>query len=61
MAGKIPGCRKKKSPILYGLHEAYYDIIEKIGAITENPVKLSRKTIGDLRHSWMMMAEAYGV
>ena len=55
-----PGTQEEKESFSYGIHEAYYDKAGKVGAITENPVELSGETIEELRHSWVMMAEAFG-
>lgn len=44
----------------YGIHEAFYDEGHYVGAITENPVEPFGDTIEELRHAWLMMAEAFG-
>jgi hypothetical protein len=44
----------------YGIHEAFYDEDHHAGAITENPVEPFGDTIEELRHAWLMMAEAFG-
>ena len=51
---------QEEESFLYGIHEAYYDKAGKVSAITENPVELSGEIIEELRHSWVMMAEAFG-
>jgi len=45
----------------YGIHEAYYDLNGKVGAITDEPEELWGDTIEELRHSWMGMVEAFGL
>ncbi|MDY0094393.1 MAG: hypothetical protein RBT80_16995 [Candidatus Vecturithrix sp.] len=44
----------------YGIHEAFYDREGYVGAITSDPVGLSGDTVQELRHAWVMMAEAFG-
>jgi hypothetical protein len=44
----------------YGIHEAYYDKLDKVVAVTKDPISLCHETAEYLRHEWVMMAEAYG-
>ena len=44
----------------YAIHEAYYDKKGHVGAITDDPVEPFGDNIEELRHSWLMMAEAFG-
>ena len=44
----------------YAIHEAYYDKNGLVGAITKNPIEPFGENIEELRHSWVMMAEAFG-
>jgi hypothetical protein len=44
----------------YGIHEAYYDTNDHVGAITKDPVEVLGENIEELRHAWVMMAEAFG-
>lgn len=44
----------------YGIHEAFYDSEGHVGAITCDPVGPSGDTVQELRHAWVMMAEAFG-
>ncbi len=44
----------------YGKHEAYYDKNGYVGTITQDPVGPIGENIEELRHSWVMMAEAFG-
>ncbi len=44
----------------YAIHEAYYDKNGHVGAITKDPVEPFGENIEELRHSWVMMAEAFG-
>ena len=43
-----------------GIHEAFYDENGYVGSITQNPVEPFGENMEDLRHSWVMMAEAFG-
>lgn len=44
----------------YGIHEAYYDHSGRVGMMTKDAIKPSGETIEELRHVWIMMAEAFG-
>ena len=44
----------------YGIHEAFYDSEGHVGAITCDLVGPSGDTVQELRHAWVMMAEAFG-
>ncbi|MCP4681951.1 MAG: addiction module protein [Desulfobacterales bacterium] len=44
----------------YAIYEAYYDNNGYVGAITQDPVEPFGENIEELRHSWVMMAEAFG-
>jgi hypothetical protein len=61
MRGLILQPRKKERlDYTYSMHEAYYDRNRCVGAITQDPVEPFGETVEELRHSWMMMAEAFG-
>jgi len=45
----------------YAIHEAYYDNNGHVGAITQDPATPFGGNIEELRHSWVMMAEAFGL
>lgn len=44
----------------YGIYEAFYDSEGYVGVITCDPVGPSGDTVQELRHAWVMMAEAFG-
>ena len=44
----------------YAIHEAYYDKNGYVGTITQDSVGPIGDNIEELRHSWVMMAEAFG-
>jgi hypothetical protein len=52
--------KKERVDYTYAIHEAYYDKKGHVGAITNDPVEPSGENIEELRHSWVMMAEAFG-
>jgi hypothetical protein len=52
--------KKENVDYTYAIHEAYYDQKGHVGAITNDPVELFGENIEELRHSWVMMAEAFG-
>ena len=52
--------KKERTNYTYAIHEAYYDKNGFAGSITEDPVEPFGETIEALRHSWVMMAEAFG-
>ncbi len=52
--------KKERINYMYAIHEAYYDKNGFAGTITTDPVEPFGETIEELRHSWLMMAEAFG-
>ena len=44
----------------YAIHEAFYDDNGHVGMITQDPIEPFGDNIEELRHSWVMMAEAFG-
>jgi len=52
--------KKERVDYTYAIHEAYYDKKGNVGAITNDPVEPFGENIEELRHSWVMMAEAFG-
>lgn len=52
--------KKERTHFTYTVHEAYYDNNGKVGSITQDPIYPFGETIEELRHSWLMMAEAFG-
>ncbi len=52
--------KKERVDYAYAIHEAYYDKNGYVGAITKDPVEPFGENIEELRHSWVMMAEAFG-
>jgi hypothetical protein len=55
-----PTNKKERVDYTYAIHEAYYDENGHVGAITQEPVEPFGDTAEELRHSWVMMAEAFG-
>ena len=55
-----PANKKERIDYTYSIHEAYYDENGYAGAITQDPVGPFGENIEELRHSWVMMAEAFG-
>jgi hypothetical protein len=55
-----PKNEKERVDYTYSIHEAYYDENGYVGAITREPVEPFGDTVEELRHSWIMMAEAFG-
>lgn len=55
-----PKAKKEKVDYTYAIHEAFYDKNGHVGSITQDPIEPSGENIEDLRHSWVMMAEAFG-
>jgi len=53
---------KKKGRVnyTYAIHEAYYDKNGHVGAITQDPIEPFGDNVEELRHAWVMMAEAFG-
>jgi len=52
--------KKELTHFTYAVHEAYYDNNGKVGSITQKAINPFGETIEELRHSWLMMAEAFG-
>jgi hypothetical protein len=55
-----PKNNKEKVDYTYAIHEAFYDDDGYVGAVTQDPVEPFGENIEELRHSWVMMAEAFG-
>jgi hypothetical protein len=55
-----PTDKKERVDYTYTIHEVYYDKNGHVGAITQDPVEPFGENIEELRHSWVMMAEAFG-
>jgi len=55
-----PTDKKKRVDYTYAIHEAFYDNNGYVGTITQEPVEPFGENIEELRHSWVMMAEAFG-
>ncbi len=55
-----PKDKKERLGYTYAIHEAYYDENGYVGAITQEPVEPFGGNVEELRHSWVMMAEAFG-
>lgn len=55
-----PTSKQESLHYSYAIHEAYYDRQGYVGAITREPVEPYGETIEELRHAWVMMAEAFG-
>jgi len=51
---------KERTYFTYSVHETYYDNNGKVGSITQKAINPFGETIEELRHSWLMMAEAFG-
>ena len=56
-----PVDKNEKVDYTYAIHEAFYDKNGHVGAITQDPVEPFGEDIEALRHSWVMMAEAFGL
>lgn len=52
--------KKEQTYFSYAIHEAYYDKNGKVGSITQESITPFGENIEELRHSWIMMAEAFG-
>lgn len=52
--------KKEKVDYTYAIHEAYYDKNGHVGAVTQDAIDPFGEDIEELRHSWIMMAEAFG-
>ena len=55
-----PMDQRERVDYTYTIHEAYYDKNGYVGGITQDPVEPFGENIEELRHSWVMMAEAFG-
>ena len=55
-----PVNKKEKVAYTYAVHEAYYDENGHVGAVTQEPIEPFGENVEELRHSWLMMAEAFG-
>ena len=55
-----PTDQKERVDYTYAIHEAYNDKNGYVGAITQDPVEPFGENMEELRHSWVMMAEAFG-
>jgi hypothetical protein len=51
--------QKERVRYTYAIHEAYYDKNGHVGAITQAPIEPFGEDIEELRHAWVMMAEAF--
>jgi hypothetical protein len=56
-----PDTKDESSSYTYAIHEAYYDNNGHVGAITQDPIEPFGENIEELRHTWVMMAEAFGL
>jgi hypothetical protein len=50
----------ERASYTYAIHEAHYDNNGHVGAITQDPIEPFGENIEELRHDWVMMAEAFG-
>jgi hypothetical protein len=57
--GQDPQSQAEHLTYSYGIHEAYYDQSEHVTMITQDAVEPFGETIEELRHMWVMMAEAF--
>jgi hypothetical protein len=55
-----PQTQQERITYSYGIYEAYYDQRGHVGMITQEAMEPYGETIEELRHTWMMMAEAFG-
>jgi hypothetical protein len=55
-----PEDKKERVGYSYAIYEAYYDKNARVGAITQEPVEPFGENMEELRHAWVMMAEAFG-
>jgi hypothetical protein len=53
--------KDERASYTYAIHEAYYDNNGHVGAITQDPIEPFGENIEELRHAWVMMAEAFGL
>ncbi len=56
-----PDKQKERTDYTYAIHEAYYDRSGYVRAITQDSVEPFGNDVEELRHSWVMMAEAFGL
>ena len=56
-----PDTKDERVYYTYAIHEAYYDNNGHVGAITQDPIEPFGENIEELRHAWVMMAEAFGL
>jgi hypothetical protein len=56
-----PDTKDERVNYTYAIHEAYYDDNGYVGAITQDPIEPFGEDIEELRHVWVMMAEAFGL
>jgi len=52
--------KRERVDYTYAIHEPFYDKNGYVGAITQYPVEPFGENVEELRHSWVMMAEAFG-
>ena len=55
-----PEDKKERVGYSYAVHEAYYDKNGHVGAVTQESVEPFGENMEELRHAWVMMAEAFG-
>lgn len=53
--------KDERASYTYAIHEAYYDNNGHVGAITQDPIEPFGENIEELRHTWVMMAAAFGL
>jgi hypothetical protein len=51
---------QERTEYTYAIHETFYDRNGRVGSITLDSVEPFGENIEELRHSWVMMAEAFG-
>lgn len=56
-----PDDKRERADYTYAIHEAYYDNNGHVGAVTQDPAQPFGENMEELRHSWVMMAEAFGM
>lgn len=56
-----PDTKDERINYTYAIHEAYYDNNGHVGTITQEPIGPFGENIEELRHVWVMMAEAFGL
>jgi hypothetical protein len=56
-----PDDKRERVDYTYAIHEAYYDNKGHVGAVTQDPAEPFGENMEELRHSWVMMAEAFGM